>query len=343
MSFLRAEACICGTSTTGTGTLTLAACPSPPGGVDLYAAFQGQGLGTSQTIPTTYTIIEYTNSGFGTAKQMEKGVGALTIGASVTATTLARTTPQSTATSMNTSTPTYSTGSPSAISIGTAANVLVFVGASAADVPAWSPYYETTLGDNKGATPCSGITSAAAANFTIGTAGGGTTGCDAYFLFEWRVPMLVKRCTVNVQTAGSGGNSNCDARLYGIASTGRPGKLLYDFGLLGTSNTSFHSTGLVSTGASGSGFMLLPGEYYLNLCDVETDSVNAILTAVGPNNSYVISGRMGSALAGRSLTGVATATNPVIGAAPDPADTTSYALKNSGSNATPVTFALNSS
>jgi hypothetical protein len=104
---LRADNVICGTSSTGTGTLTLAACPAPPGGLDFDKWLKATGLNfvSGNALLVSYTIIEYTDSAFTTVKQTEKGVGTLTLGASISAATLARTTVQSTVTGMDTSTP----------------------------------------------------------------------------------------------------------------------------------------------------------------------------------------------------------------------------------------------
>jgi hypothetical protein len=317
MSFLRAEDCVCATTTTGTGTLALAACPTPPGGVDPYQAFNGLGLGTSQATPMTYCIREFMDATFAAVKQEEKGVGALTLGANIGATTLARTTPQSTATGCNTSTPTYSQGAPSAINIGTAANTLVFIGASAADIPAYCPYFETGIGDNIGV---GGVCGAGNNN-----AQAVVSGTDIYDLVDWRCPMLVKRAWVRVATAYSGGTpvSNAWCRLYSIGSNGRPGKLLYDFGLFGTANTSLNTAGLVSTGAAGNGFMMLPGEYFVNFLPIFSGGTT------GPNlNCYAANTKYSSGRLGRS-TGQAilatSATGAAGGAGPDPANTTGYA------------------
>lgn len=343
MSFLRGEGVVCGTSTTGTGTLTLAACPSPPGGVDPYAAFTvNASLGTSNSIPMTYTVMEYTDSTFATAKQMEKGVGALTLGASITATTLARTTPQSTATGMNTSTPTYSTGAPTAISIGTAANVLVFVGASATDLPAFSPYFESSVGDGGVPPDGAGVYQSGRGIVSL------TTLQDLYSIFRWSVPMLVKRATCYVNTSTTG-TTNLYSRIYEINSSGRPGKLLYDFGVTGTANSSLNSTGKISSGAAGSGFMLLPGEYFFDVV-ASFSTGSPALVAFGTNSGSTSnppfaltasSGRLGSTMSNFTMvTQMMTASSGTAGAAPDPANLTSYNLGPLTNLAGPVWFIL---
>ncbi|SRR5712691_1949935 len=321
MSFLRAEDCICGTTTTSTGTLTLAACPAPPGGVDPYAAFSGLGLGTSQSIPMTYCVREFTDSTFTTVKQEEKGIGALTIGANIGATTLARTTPQSTATNCNTSTPTYSQGAPSAINIGVAANILVFVGASAADIQAWSPYFDTSLtnADNVGVTPAlMGVATAASANLVSGT--------DYYMPFPWEVPMLVKKATFKMSTVYSGGTpvSNAYARIYALGSNGRPGKLLIDFGLLGTANASLNAAGNVSSAVASPGYMLLPGKYVMGFLPIFSGGTTP------PQMSTIAYGHCSpfgtSSLTPINFTTATGGSNP----APDPANATGYVAGGSG-------------
>jgi hypothetical protein len=260
-------------------------------------------------------IIEYTDTTFSQAKNFEKGVGTVTLGTSLTATTLARTTVQSTAGSLNsTGAPTYS--APSAVSIGTSANVLVFIGPSAADVPSFSPYYENTLSgnDNLGVRPdC--------------VAGGGTAGAtlvsltDYYSIFRLSVPMLVKRCSIYVSTGSGGGTSSAYARIYQINSSGRPGKLLVDFVAFSATNCLNTSSTVISTTALSTGFLLLPGEYYFDfLPDFSTGSPKVQVVS----SSYVFGNcRMGEIAFLPVLQ--TTATSGTAGAAPDPANSTGYA------------------
>ena len=267
---LRGENVICGTSTTGTGTLTLAATATPPGGVDfdVFARTTGIGFGNSAVVLVSYTIIEYTSSAFTTAKSQEKGIGTLTLGSSsgIANCTLARTTVQQKSTSLDSQPAAYTVSAPTAISIGTAANTLVFIAANASEVPAFSPYFDAT-----GTAGCSDTAGVLPLGHATGTAPVSSTYANndqVYVSFVWAVPMLAKRASISVQTAYAGGTpvSNAYVRLYDIATTGRPGKLLYDFGLLGSANASMNATGIVSTGASGSGFFMLPGDYYMALC-----------------------------------------------------------------------------
>jgi hypothetical protein len=321
---LRCDTIVCGTSTTGTGTLTLAACPNPPGGIDLYQWLTATGLGFSNgnALLASYVVIEYSDTTFSKAVNFEKGVGTVTLGGSLTATTLARTTVQSVGATLNsTGLPTYA--SPTAVSIGTAANVLVFIGPSAADVSAYGPYFENTLSGNDNL----GVPGVATG---YATGGALTTLTDYYSVFEWHRPMLVKRCSLYVTTAYSGSSgtpiSAAYARIYQINSSGRPGKLLYDFGAISGTNP-LNTVQLISTGASGSGFMLLPGEYFF---DFMPSFGGATGTVVSPKmitaSAAVNSGVLGTinAIAIQETT----ATSGTAGTAPDPANTTSYTATN---------------
>jgi hypothetical protein len=323
---LRNDTVICGTSTTGTGTLTLAACPAPPGGIDLYAWLTATGFAftSGNAVLISYMLIEYTDSTFATAKQYEKGVGTVTLGASLTATTLARTTVQQVASSLNaTGTPTYV--SPSAISIGTAANTLVFIGPGVADMPAYCPYYDTTTAgiDNIGVAPV----------LTGGTANGNSLAnstYDYYSVFEWRVPMVVKRCSMRVLTAyaGTGGTpiSSAYARIYQINSAGRPGKLLIDFGAF-TGTNPLNTAQNIQTNALTNGILLLPGEYFFDFVPVFSGASGTITNpAMVTMQNQPRYGRMGT-YQGIPII-AASASGATAGTAPDPANLTGYAFIN---------------
>jgi hypothetical protein len=258
---LRADNVLCGTSSTGTGTLTLAACPAPPGGLDFDKWLKATGLNfvSGNALITTYTIVEYTDATFATAKQQEKGIGTLTLGASITAATLARSKVQSTVTGLNgTPSPTYS--SPTAITIGTAANTLVFIGASAADVLAFQPFQDTALTSN-------GFPPLMCGNPTFNGGAPLVNNQDWTWPFTWAYGMLAKRVYFRVESGYTGGVSNLYARLYQINSSGQAGKLLYDFGVVGTAGSSLNVSAftMIASGASGNGFLLTPGEYFLSI------------------------------------------------------------------------------
>lgn len=326
---VRGDNIVCGTTTTGTGTLTLAASPAPPGGIDfdVFARATGIGFANSAAVLVSYTIIEYTDSTFATAKATEKGMGTLTLGGSsgITNCTLARTKLQTSATSLNSQPAAQNIAPGTGISIGTAANTLVFVGPSSAELFAYSPFVQTTVG---------GGSSVGAFIATAGAGSGGamaafTSGLDYYYTIQWQVPMLVKRCSVQITTGYSGGTpvSNADGRLYDIGSDGRPGKLLYDFGLLGSAGTSFNnSAALVSSGAAGSGYFMMPGEYFFNIAIVFSGGTTppAIQTPGGVAHGLT-TGRSGVTNNGQPIVNF-TATGSAIGAAPDPANVAGWAI-----------------
>lgn len=329
---LRADNVICGTSSTGAGTLTLAACPSPPGGVDPFAWLTGSGLNFVNTnaLFISYTIIEYTSSAFTTAKSFEKGVGLCTLGSNVSGTTLARTKVQQTGTGLDTSTPTMASNGPSAITIGTAANVLVFVGASANEMLAFDPWLPTTDSFDALGIPPLGLALGAGPN------GNSLTSGDEQFVpFIWATPMLVKRASFQVHVAYSGGTpiSNAWAALYDFSGTqGRPGKKLYDFGLLGTSNASLNATGYISSGAGGSGFWMAPGEYVMNIAYIFSGGsvapqLRGYLAARAGTSQYVQTGKFGTRSNGNGVfcpMPSAVANSAASGTRSDPANTTNF-------------------
>lgn len=340
---LRGDTLVCGTSTTGTGTLTLAACPTPPGGVDfdVWARATGIGFANSAAVLVSYTIVEYTDSTFATAKSHEKGIGTLTLGGSsgIANCTLARTTKQTSATSLNSQPATQNIAPGSGISIATAANTLVFIGASAADVPAFLPYVVTSAIGGDTYVPPVGLCGTTVTTPTLGD------GTFYYVPFVWNVPMLVKRAHIFVDTAYNGGTpvSNAWMRLYDIATTGKPGKLLYDFGLVGSSNTSLNSGGHVQTGASGNGFFLTPGDYVMCLAvAVSGGSGGPILTAT---RFYLQPGRWGTMYTPAGIpcaAPFAAATGTPSSTPNDPAGTTSLTVDVSGS-INPFCFCLSAS
>jgi hypothetical protein len=141
---------------------------------------------------------------------------------------------------------------------------LVMIAPSAAHVPAFSGYFENTSGDQLGVMPPQG------GAITTGTGSTLVSGTDLYIPFLWITPMLVKRASFRVATAYTGGTpvSNLFARIYAQGSNGRPSKLLYDFGVIGSAGTSLNSTGNISSGTSGNGFFLNPGEYWLDFLPI---------------------------------------------------------------------------
>lgn len=310
----------CGTSTTGTGTLTMAAVPSGVGLVDphVWAETTGIGFVSGNAILVPYIIKEFADTTFSKPKNTEKGWGTYTLGASLTADTLARTTVQET---WSANADTFTVSGPTAITIGTAANVLVFIGPSATDIPYWGPYFEGSLGDNLGVEPASVIDGPLTSSVAIVSA------TDYFHPFEWRVPMLVKRASMRVSTAYATGTpvSNAYARIYAFNSSGRPGKLLYDFGLFGSSGTSLNSLGNVSTGASGNGYFLTPGEYIYNFIAILSGGSTAPHMACPQSVRMISSSRFGTT--SMLMNNAATSTSGTGTPAADPANTTSYAVQ----------------
>jgi hypothetical protein len=159
---MRGDGIIFGTTTTGTGTLTLAATPVQPGGIDIdaYVRATGIGFGNSAVFLVKYTIIEFTDSPTSStfsnkAKQTETSIGTVTLGSSagIANCTLARTILQTSATSLNSQPATQNFNPGAGISIGVAANTLIFIGPSASDLLAIDPFVDTT-GANIGVFLC---------------------------------------------------------------------------------------------------------------------------------------------------------------------------------------------
>ena len=128
------------------------------------------------------------------------------------------------------------------ISRCTAANTLVFIGASATDLlAAFPPYFDSgTAGINPLMTTSS---------TTVTCNAIATSGTDYYHSFIWPTSMAVKRIHTYVSAAYTGGTSNLYARIYQVNSSGRPGKLLVDFGVLGTGGSSLASAATVQSAA----------------------------------------------------------------------------------------------
>lgn len=342
---LRADNVACGTSSTGTGTLTLAACPAPPGGLDFDKWLKATGFNfvSTNAVLVSYTIIEYTSAAFTTAKQTEKGVGTLTLGASITAATLARSLVQSTVTGLDTSTPAPTFAAPTAITIGTAANTLIFVGASVDDLLAGSgPYFETVSNSGLGVAPLGLVDSGTS------SATGSGTGVVYYIPFYWAVPMLAKKFTARTGgTAYTGGTSNVYAALYanggsdGTNPSGRPGKLLIDFGVLGAAGSSLATTFTnISSASHASGFRMRPGLYWAAIFQAfsgGSGSPNFISSSGTTSNLGANVNGLTSALVPLLFATAGATANP----APDPAGTSGYFLfSQNGGAANSPTFLI---
>jgi hypothetical protein len=250
---LRGDNILCGTSTTSTGTLTLAAVPQPPGSLDFDTWLRAEGFANSAAVPISYTINEYTDATFATIKGTEKGVGLLTLGGSagIANCTLVRTTSQYKVTGMDGASPaiTYS----SAYSIGTAANVLVTISPSAADVLACSPWYDNTQ-------DAAGIGPLVAGTVTGAFTSANNTIYYAPYIFDRYI--LASKARARVQGAYTGGTSNLYAALYLPGSGGKPSKLVADFGALGTGGSALTSAGsIIASAALSTSVPIKPGIY----------------------------------------------------------------------------------
>ena len=236
----------------------------------------------------SYTIIEYTDSSFATAKSHEKGFGILTLGSStgIANCTLARTTKQSSATSLNSQPATQNFLPGTGITIGTAANTLVFIGPSVMDIPAFVPYYDSTIANS--------VPPVGTMNATTGQAFIGGSGSHGYNVFDWRIPMLVKRCRM-ANWSASTGTTNLYAALYSIGTNGRPDRLLIDFGVMGTAGASLNTafSGL-SSAVHSTGFFLMPGEYYFNFRFTIVGGTFGSIESFASSGVPIMSGRMGA-------------------------------------------------
>jgi hypothetical protein len=268
----RGEGIVCGTTTTGTGTLTLAATPVPPGGVDFDVWARACGYGDSAAFMVEYTIIEYTDTAFTTSVQMESGVGTLTLGAStgIANCTLARTTKEHTATGLNTPPAAPDVTSPAGINIGTAANTLVMTTPRPRSALGALPY--TSAGSTTFSRDGAGIM-----NLTTTNVGANLAPSNQMIYY---IPLVVpcrttvSRARVRVTGAYTGQNNNVYAALYLMANTGHPGKLLVDFGVLGTANASFgNNNTIIGSAILATEMMLDPGFYIA--------AIHAIWTAGG--------------------------------------------------------------
>lgn len=255
----RGELIRSGTSSTGTGTLTLATCPVPPGGVDHFAAFGGMGFGTSQPVPIDYVIREYTDATFSTILQFEGGIGGLTLGANIGATTLARTTVQTTATGCNAPGPTYNFNAPSAISINTAANVLVECAPRALSIQGELSY----TGAGNTTFSRDGVGVVVPANTAAAISSSNVNNQQINFVpFFLPISSFISTMHLRVSATYTGQNNNVYGALYFVNSSGLPGKLIADFGVIGTANASFGTLGNISSAVLSTPVWLPAGWYF---------------------------------------------------------------------------------
>lgn len=313
---VRGENIVSGTSTTGTGTLTLAACPSGVGAIDHDVFLKAKGFVSGDVIPIAYVVTEYTDNTFATPSKLEVGKGRVTLGAAIANATLTRDTIQVTQTGGA-----YNDQAPSAISIGTAANTLVSIDASAADLWANNPYFDNVSGDALGLSPL-------AINYasgTLGVLGTDGTGTDWYWKFYLQKPLSKIRATLRVITAYGGTTgtpaSTVYGRIYYPNSSGKPGKLAVDLGSFGTN--PLNATGYISTGLA-TGKTLLPGEYFFDLFATFTGASGTVTNPVLASQSCFLPTFfrfVGTQVLGQA-TAIATGGSST---ASDPANTTGWA------------------
>lgn len=298
----RFDRCVCGTTTTGTGTLSLVTTPVPPGGVDPNVWARAYGYGNLAVLPIDYVIVEYTDTTFTTEIQAEEGIGLLTlggVGTGIAAATLQRTQIDSTATSLNSQPAAVNLAPASGISIGTAAHVLVMVTPRVRSLAAALDAPLASLTNGKGLP-----TIAAAYNISPQTIASGTIYYCAVFN---PTPRKVSTITTRVLTAYSGGTSNLYLGLYSLDPVnGGPGRLVADFGVAGTANSSLAAAADISTAALATPRRLMPGYFIL--------AVQAIFS--GGTGSPAISSAMDYAAAALMFgMGSTTAANVMLTAA----------------------------
>lgn len=268
---LRGNNILCGTSTTGTGTLTLAAGPSAVTGVDLDTWARTQiGLSSSATLLVSYTIFNCADSTYniGTATGVEYGKGVLTLGASagIVNCTLARSYPLEVQTLG--ASPAITQGSmasrvatASMLSVGTYAIVMLSV--EARDVMATVPAVESTLA-TLGSVPRNMCLTGSGPNFSYPQ-----SGRIIYIAVEIDKSDIIKSASVLCTTTAGTPNS-IEMALYQVGSASdpaRPGKKIVNFG---SSTSNPWVNGSVITLTSTQAVFVPAGWYYLAVLAVYT-------------------------------------------------------------------------
>jgi hypothetical protein len=122
-----------------------------------------------------------------------------------------------------------------------------------------------------------------------------------------------------IVTTTTTGTTNAYAGIYDINSSGRPGKLLIDFGVLGTANSSLNSSGLIQSAAAANGYYLTPGDYVFDFAPFFTTGSPAMSAY-----SHVFTGRAVNVSVGNNPQLQPIALSATNGARGDPANLTSY-------------------
>jgi hypothetical protein len=258
---MRFDQCICGTSTSGTGTLTLAATPVPPGGVDFDVVARAQGFGNNaQILLDDCVVAEFTDTTWSQRKQADEGTFTLTLGAAagIAHCTLARSHIDRSITGMNAPPATVTVNPATGIAIGTAANVLVY---SSPRVRSLLPALDLTnlLGAGPGSATLSRTGFGIATGSPISSPGGyqPANNTIVYVPFYSLARQTVSKARAWVTATYTGQNNNLYVGLYTTDAA-----LLADFGGLGTANAAFAASGVaIASAALGSALLLEPGWY----------------------------------------------------------------------------------
>lgn len=327
---IRGDNIVCGTSSNGTGTLTLASTPANVGALDFYAfatAINGYTNGKVLLVP--YTLIEFADSTFSVPVREETGIGTLTLGANLAATTLARTTVLTTGVVGGA----YVNASATAVAIGTAGNTLILMGQASSLLFSGTPYWDAALSDQGGLYSVT-HSSGNAGNTTLTQE---ATGQTIFFPWVSMKPVFAKVARIRVSTIYTGGTTTGFLSLYQDGTNGRPGRLLVDFGTLGASPFNSGSVPFYLAATAATGIYLPPGEYWGAL----------YFTYTGGSGSAVVSGLNPAIVLGRAPISVAAlaqinnfSASGGASTAPDPAASTGYAATAMTQKAAPIWMSL---
>jgi hypothetical protein len=203
------------TTSTGTGALSLSAASGKPAYDDVF--------GTTGTRLVSYTVLDSADV------PIEGGIGTITLSTLSLARTKIDWTWDGT---------TY-TNNGAALSLASGTKKVICSLYSDGFLPAL-PFVATSIGDNLGASPLYVSGTNVAANFT-------NQRVEYFPVFIMR-PGNVTKASVRITAAYTGGSSSLNIALYEVASDGRPGVRIADFGNLGnlTSATTLTSAALGS-------------------------------------------------------------------------------------------------
>lgn len=242
--------------TGGTGTLTLVAMSGWP-------AFSNVFTGTRLV---DYEIDQYTDASKTVLAQQECGEGSINTSTNV----LTRTKIDST---WNGTTYLPNPGSataPTALNItNTAANVDILCSPSAASMMAAMPFFYGTVANVSDGLGCMPMNISGVANGTLGLVAGTITYSPIFI--GHRGPF--SQASVRVTTATTGGTPTLTVDIFEVASDGSPGKLLIDFGNLGSTSSTAPFT--LTSSAIGTPVALVPGWYYQGILFVANSATGS--------------------------------------------------------------------